>query len=221
MSRYISFPDEDYRHGKVFGQAVDFEGAIGTYIDERYYGLGSATPGTNYTTFDNRHSRVNIILTRAYQPNFSMAAGLLLAGNSFSNITQGVNPLTQQIQDDCHHYYAGSVGLTIDNRDNSMDPRAGNLFLTEFDFGITAGGSPAKYSKLTSDLRLYNTPFNQNQVLASRVMLAQMTGDVIPIYEYASLGGRDTLRGLYHGPFPRHQRRPDRSGIPLPDLLDL
>jgi len=191
----LSFPDQDYRHGQVFDLAVDVEGAVGTYINERYYGLGSNTPGTNYTTFNNGHSRVNIILTRAYQSNFSLAVGLLLAGNSFSNITQGVNPLTQNAQDICSKYYAGSLGLTLDNRDNSMDPHGGNYILTDFDYGITAAGSPVKYAKLTTDLRRYDTPFQKDQVLASRVMLATMTGDVIPIYEYASLGGRDTLRG--------------------------
>jgi outer membrane protein assembly factor BamA len=191
----LSFPDQDYRHGKVYDLAVDFEGALGTYIDERYYGLGSDTPGTNYTTCDNRHTRIDIIFTRASQANFSLAAGLLVAGNSFSNIKQGANPLTQNIQDICAKYYAGSIGLNLDNRDNSMDPHRGNYILTDFDFGIAAAGSPAKYSKLTVDLRRYDTPFHNEQVLASRLMLAQMTGDVIPIYEYASLGGRDTLRG--------------------------
>ena len=191
----LSFPDQDYRHGKVYDLAVDLEGAIGTYISERYYGLGSDTPGTNYTTCDNRHTRIEILFTRASQKNFSLAAGLLLAGNSFSNIKQGSNPLTQNLQEICAQYYAGSVSLNFDNRDKSMDPRAGNYILAGFDFGIAAAESPAKYAKLTVDLRRYDTPFQKDQVLASRLMLSQMTGDVIPIYEYASLGGRDTLRG--------------------------
>ncbi|MFH1577355.1 MAG: BamA/TamA family outer membrane protein [Candidatus Margulisiibacteriota bacterium] len=191
----LSFPDQDFRHGKVYLLAVDLEGSLGTYISERYYGLGRNTPETNYTTFNNQHSRVSLSLSRAYQHNFVLNTALLIASNSFTNIKQGTNPLTQELQDNCRQYYAGSIGLTLDNRDKSMDPHAGNYVLTDFDFGIAAGGSPAKYSKLTVDLRRYDTPLNKDQVLASRVMLAQMTGDVIPVYEYASLGGRDTLRG--------------------------
>lgn len=191
----FSFPDRDFRRGEAHELAVDLEGVVGTYISERYYGLGNATPGTNYTTFNNQHNRVRLFFSRAYRKNISLATGLILGSNAFSEINQGTNPITRDTRDNCRQYYAGSIGLTIDNRNNKSDPRSGDLVLADFAFGINAAGSPAKYSKLVVDLRRYDTPIDKDQVLASRVMLAQMAGDVIPLYEYVSLGGRDTLRG--------------------------
>lgn len=158
----LSFPDKDFRHGKAYPLATDVQGAFGTYVSERYYGIGPKTSGSNYTIFDNRHSRVEVIFTRAYQSNLSLSAGMLFAGNSFDNIKQGAEPLTQNIQDICSKYYAGSVGLNIDNRDQSMDPHAGNMLLADFDFGLAFAGSPARYAKLTVDLRRYDTPFNKD-----------------------------------------------------------
>jgi len=191
----VSFPDQDLRHGKAFGLALDLKGSFGNYLNERYYGLGSDSPSAGYTLFDDRYGYVNIILSRAVRKNLTLSTGLLIAGYSFSNIRQGTDPLTPQIQDNCRQYYAGAFGLAVDDRDNSADPRQGNYVLADFALGIAGAGSPARYAKFSVDLRRYAAPFHPDQVLAGRVKLVQLSGDVIPLYEYATLGGRDTLRG--------------------------
>ncbi|MDD5382938.1 MAG: BamA/TamA family outer membrane protein [Candidatus Margulisbacteria bacterium] len=187
----LSLPDDNYRHGKKYNLAFDLLGNLGYTISERFYGLGSETPGSNYTTLNNNHSKYILQFSRSRKDRLILEGDLFFAGNQFSNIVQGVNPITPQIEANCRNYVGGSLKLTLDGRDQSLDPHAGFLMINEIDFGLKT----ADYIKGSVDLRGYSTPFRPDQILASRLMLTQSGGPVIPIYEYAFLGGRDTMRG--------------------------
>lgn len=187
----LSLPDDDYRHGKMFGLAFDLTGNLGRTISERYYGLGSATPGTGYTTADNVHNKLTFQFSRALSTTVLAEADFYVAANDFSNIIQGADPLTPQLQADARNYSGGSLKLTLDKRDQSLDPHAGVYLIGNMDFGL----SSADYVKGGLDFRAYHTTFAPDQVLAGRLMLQQAGGSNIPLYEYPFLGGKDTMRG--------------------------
>lgn len=187
----LSLPDEDYRHGKMFPLGFDLTGAIGKTISERYYGLGSGTAGTGYTTLDNVHNKFTFQFTKPISAKLAGEADYFIANNQFSNIVQGVDPITARIQDTAKNYSGGTFKLSADTRDQSLDPHAGAFLIGQLDFGL----SNCNYVKGIIDLRAYLTPFRPDQILAARLQLAQAVGDTIPIYEYPFLGGKDTLRG--------------------------
>jgi len=190
-----SLPDADFRHGKVFPFAVDIEGEIGTLNNERFNGIGMDTSADDYTTFTNAHNRIRVRLSRAVSESLILEADLHSAINEFSDLAQGESPLTSEAKKVSRSYNTASFRVTLDRRDSSMEPRKGDLLLFNVDLGLQTPGSRTEFSKFGIDLRRYDTPFRADQVLASRVAVAQMRGSAIPIYEYAILGGRDTLRG--------------------------
>lgn len=187
----FSLPDGNYRYGKEYGLAFDLSGAIGLNIDERYYGLGSDSPGTDYSTFNNDHSKLTLQFSRTLQKDIIIEGDVFFAKNRFSNIKEGTNPVTPEIEQNCRDYSGVSVKFTYEGRDQNLDPHSGIYLIANADFGLRA----AEYSKACIDARSYHTPFHPDQVLAIRGMLVNMSGRVIPVYEYASLGGNNTLRG--------------------------
>lgn len=188
----LSMPDIDYRHKKILPLALDATFDDGYAVGERYYGLGSNTPSTNYTKFNTRYSRLYLSLTHAFIANISILTGAYISDNLISNIEQGTNPITQDIINNCRQYYTGNLKLTINNADDVNDPHHGETFTFDYALGV---GSPTQFSKYTFDARKYETPLNKDHILAARLALTDIKGTVVPLYEYAYLGGRDTLRG--------------------------
>ncbi|OGC24891.1 hypothetical protein A2291_01975 [candidate division WOR-1 bacterium RIFOXYB2_FULL_42_35] len=187
----FSLPDSADRHDKMLGLTFDLTGAIGKTVQERYYGLGNSTPATGYTTMDNVHNKLDFQFSRAISPVTQLAADFFVANNNYTNISQGANALTPQITNLASNYLGVSFKLTLDKRDQVLDPHQGIYCSTNIDFGLTN----AQYVKAGFDFRSYHTPIAADQVLATRFMLEQAGGDKIPIYEYPFLGGKDTMRG--------------------------
>ena len=186
-----SLPDDDSRHGRLYPLGFDLSGAMWKTREERYYGLGSLTPEKGYTVLDNVHNKFTFQFTKPITPRFLGEADIFVAGNDYSNIKQGVNPMTAAVQNTAKNYSGGSLKLIADLRDQSLDPHAGSYLIGSLDYGL----GNCSYLKGGLDLRAYHTPLRADQILASRLMVAQALGDTIPIYEYPFLGGKDTLRG--------------------------
>ncbi|NQU17312.1 MAG: BamA/TamA family outer membrane protein [Candidatus Saganbacteria bacterium] len=187
----FSLPDSSSRHGKMYPLAFDLNGMIAKTIFERYYGLGSESIKTGYTTFDNEHNKLSFQFSRPISRKLLGEVDLFYATNSYSNIVQGNSPLTQAIQDVAREYAGASVKLTVDGRDQVVNPHNGIYMIGNFDFSLRN----CNYVKGGIDLRSYSTPFNSDQIFASRLMLQQAAGDSVPIYELPFLGGNDTMRG--------------------------
>ena len=187
----FALPDEDSRHGKTYGLAFDLTGAMGKAVSERYYGLGNSTPGTGYTTLVNVHNKLNFQFSKSISRLLVGEVDLFIASNHYSNIVQGTNPISQQMQNTAWHYVGSSLKLTLDKRDQALNSHKGIYVISNLDFGL----SNCDYVKAGLDLRLYSTPFVSNQILASRLQLAQAVGNNIPLYEYPFLGDKDSMRG--------------------------
>lgn len=187
----FSLPDSSTRHGTMYPLAFDLNGMIANTISERYYGLGSESIKDGYTTFDNEHNKLFFQFSKSLSRKLIGEVDLFYATNSYSNIVQGNSPLSQAIQDVAKEYAGASLKLTVDGRDQVVDPHNGIYVIGNFDFSLRN----CSYVKGGIDLRSYSTPFKPDQILASRLVLQQSTGSSIPIYELPSLGGNDTMRG--------------------------
>ncbi|MFH1387484.1 MAG: BamA/TamA family outer membrane protein [bacterium] len=191
----LSFPDADDRHGKMFPLGFDLYGELGDKYLDRYYGLGGNTPSSGYTTFNNRYNKMTFKFTRPFTPKLLGEFDVYTSTNDPYSITQGLSPITPAIIADTNDYAGTSIKLLVDTRDQNLDPHTGLYFINNLDFGVRN----CDYKKVGLDLRNYTNPINSSQVLASRFMVQQAFGDVIPLYEYPFLGGRDTLRGYTTG----------------------
>jgi outer membrane protein assembly factor BamA len=188
----FSVPDAAYRVGKEYDLAFDLKGSFGRTIDERYYGLGNDTAGDEYSTFNSNFGKYTVALSRTLNSKIIVEGDVFFANHRLYDIDENDGIMvTGEAEDSCKDYSGVSVKLICDDRDNGTDPLSGSYAI----FNADAGISPAEYFKAGIDLRNYCTPIEPDHVLASRLMINQMDGSVIPIYEYPSLGGNATMRG--------------------------
>jgi len=204
----LYYPDRVDRYRTLFPLALDTEIAIGKAIADRFYGFGSATAADNYTYYNNRYNLFKITAAHAVTSNLVLETAFNYAENIFSDITQGAVPLTQLEQQLVRRYYYISTGLKISRTDNNYQPKKGEDIQANLSFGIKSTDSPADYTKIKFDFRKYFTPFNPDQILAGRLALTEIVGDNVPLYEYATLGGKNDLRG-----FPTYRFRGGASAL--------
>lgn len=88
--------------------------------------------------------------------------------------------------------------ITFDSRDNTRDPRKGNLFTGSFDWAGGFLGGTKDYWKFSGRASHYfPLPWNSVLEVRARVGIAEPSSDTdyIPIYERFFAGGAYTLRG--------------------------
>lgn len=192
-----SFPDPNLRHGKIFPFAFDLETLTGKDVGDDFFGFGQKTNDNKYTEYDYDYNDLKLRFSRAIKPNVILFSELYFANNLISNLSQEADParqVTSAMQALVRNYYIGSLGLEIDNRDDALNPQRGEDLSLKFDLSPKLAGSQASFARTKIDLRKYITLFQRDHVLAGRLCLTRVAGSAIPLYEYATLGGRDDLR---------------------------
>lgn len=188
----FSLPDDPYRVGKEYGSAFDLKGTFGRTIGERYHGLGNLTEGAKYSTFNSYLSKYSFCFSRTINKEVVIESDLFFSRHALYDIDENNGIMvTPDVAENCLDYSGGSVKLIFDGRDDGTEPTSGTYTVINADAGIRN----AEYFKAGFDIRHYSTPFEKDHVLASRFFVSQMDGNLIPLYEYASLGGNSTLRG--------------------------
>jgi len=166
--------------------AFELEGNFGLAAKERFYGIGGS-PANTYSTFDNELKQLRLKYFFPVNRSLYFQPFLYYAENNFKNTNAGNPPLSAGLAENTGRYYLAGLKLAADSRDPADNPSSGALVAGEFDQGNG-------FAKVVIDARKY-LPLSGGRVLASRLNLVQALGDSIPFYEYALLGGRDSLRG--------------------------
>ena len=88
------------------------------------------------------------------------------------------------------------VALTLDTRDNTLNPVQGFRFANEAHFNVGLRTTGDSFVRLATDLSFYLSPSLQAPqiTLAARVGAAHNVSD-FPFYSASTLGGKDNLRG--------------------------
>lgn len=95
--------------------------------------------------------------------------------------------------------FAIGAGLTLqyDTRDVTVNAWEGSFLRVEFTNYNSFMGSDSTYSKASLDYRYYY-PLSKGKILAVFNKLQWSQGDV-PYYDMPTLGGQDSMRGVYQG----------------------
>jgi outer membrane protein assembly factor BamA len=131
---------------------------------------------------------IKVVLSKAINADLVAEAGLNYYSNNISAVSQGSNPIDQALIDRSRSYLFATTAIKMDRTDNYLSPRKGES--AYFTLDLASGWSRAQI-----DLEKFSTPLHPDQVLAARLLFTEVAGSDVPVYEYATLGGRDTLRG--------------------------
>lgn len=195
LTAMFFFPHRDRRYGQRYPLALDLELSGGKGIADKFFGFGQDSPAVNYSSYDNTYAIVKLNLSRPVTERLVLEGNFKYSQNTFSNLVQGTQPVTPQMAADAAHYFYGGATLRYNGKDNNFNPLQGSELLTGIDLAPVWGGNSADFFRWRGEWRGYRPGLNFDHVLAARFQLVQLSGGQIPLYEYATLGGKESLRG--------------------------
>lgn len=168
--------------------AVDTELSVGTAVDDRFYGLGMGTSDKQYSNYNNNYTNLRLYLIKPVTKQLRIGLMLHSSNNQLFMINNQLNPITTEIEDQLRNYQVVSFFLKGEEFDSPLNPANSWGMMNSIDFG--SANFVRWKTELTRTVSLL-----ADHVLASRLAVVQISGEKIPLYEYATLGGRNNLRG--------------------------
>jgi outer membrane protein assembly factor BamA len=202
----FSAPDLEIRQGKRYGLSFDLKAEYDKFLSYSFYGLGAGTQVENKTILTYQTTNLAFTLGRGLSPHLVVEAAYVVRWIRYTAPRDG------PFQDELMGYVALgrlfvpylSFILKYDTSDSQIHPTRGFRFILQDDWAAGfMGSSDAAFNRLTIDLRKYQRVFGEKDVLAVRALVQYVDGDLIPLFDYASFGGGNTLTAMRGYPLNR------------------
>lgn len=192
-------------HGKLFWEAYAVHR---DYNSLTYYGPGPDSEKKDRSTY--RHEDTTFDSLIGVKPHKWVRAGLsggylqMNAGPgkdkryASSEVLFGGNPLSPGFDQQPNFARWGVFGQ-LDYRDSALGPRSGGNYSVRYDDFRDTGLDRYDFRRIDMEAQQYIPFFNKRRVIALRARTLQSltrSGQVVPFYQQASLGGADDLRGF-------------------------
>ncbi|HMA54043.1 MAG TPA: BamA/TamA family outer membrane protein, partial [Acidobacteriota bacterium] len=198
----FSIPDFEIRQGKSYGLSLDLKAEYDKYLEYSSYGLGPGTPETNETILTHETIAVPLTFGHGFTPRLVAEAAYVFRWLRYTDPREG------PFQDEIAVLAARgriftpylTFALRYDTSDSQIHPTRGVRFIVQDDLsGRFMGSRDSAFNRVTVDLRKYQRVFGAKDVFAVRALAQYVTGDGIPLFDHASLGGgmvNTALRGF-------------------------
>ena len=186
----IYFPGEKH----ILNDQLSF-----SYFPDKFWGLGKNAPDSDQESYTFKQYYIYLHFLTAVRKNLFL--GVLFEYQNLLKIDYTKDGLFDK--DDVvgkNGYKVSGLGasITYDNRNNAFSPDKGSflqLHVSQYEPFI---GSDYTYTNIVMDLRRFFRIYKQ-QVLALQLYNFMNVGDDVPLRSLASLGGANSMRGLYSG----------------------
>jgi len=182
---------------------------------------GSAEAGYNYLTVEAYTNYGPVARLGIESPLFTkrlrLRAGWELAYYDFRDISPLIDPALQMALGLDHPERNGiyTQTLSLDLRDNPIEPRFGAFAEVRVDEGTNYAGGAFDYFRITPEVRGYLPVPSAPLVIAARARVGRIYGEVPPTERYYS-GGATTQRG-----FAQRQLAPTVVGVVDGEMQDI
>ena len=190
----FSIPDFEIRQGRRYGLSFDLKAEYDKYLHFSYYGLGRGSSKDDETIFAHAMKSIQFTFGMGISPTFVAEVGYNLRWLEYSDVTPE-RPFTEVLQRFGSQYapYA-TMSIRYDTSDSQIHPTRGIRVLLQDD--IAMGSKDASFNRLTFDFRNYRLVFGEKDVFAWRALFQSVTGDRIPYFDHASLGGGTLMNSM-------------------------
>ena len=186
----VYFPGEKY----ILNDQVSF-----SYFPDKFWGLGKNTPDNVQESYIFKQYYLYLHFLKAIKRN--LFAGALFEFQNVLKVDYNEGGLFDRENVAGRHGYkiSGLGGsLTYDNRNNAFSPDRGAFLQTYFNHFDPIFGSDYNYTNIVIDARKYLRIYNE-QVLALQFYSFMNVGPEVPLRSLATLGGANSMRGLFDG----------------------
>ena len=190
----FSIPDIEIRQGKRYGLSFDLKAEYDKYLHYSYYGLGIDSSKDDETIFAHGMKSLQLLFGMGISPKFVAEVGYTLRSLEYSDVTPE-RPFTVDLQRFGKQAAPfATISARYDTSDSQIHPTRGIRVLFKDD--MTIGSEDAKFNRLTLDFCNYNLIFGDKDVFAWRALFQSVTGDKIPYFDHASLGGGTLMNSM-------------------------
>jgi outer membrane protein assembly factor BamA len=200
-SRYrlgLSIPDAEFRWGKKFAISVD----VGVDFDRKeqtsFYGVGNRSRLSDREQYVRDAFELSTTIGSAVFPQFVAETGwryrrIVNTGFNDTSRLEQLLPVTNSGTALTTSLY---LGARYDTRERLRNPTFGTMIRLEGELGPQIGITNVSFSRVSLWVHGYRRLWYPRTILAGRIGVQNMTGDLIPVQLLLSLGGSTTLRGF-------------------------
>lgn len=195
----FSIPDFEIRQGKTYKLSFDLKAEYDKFLNYSFYGLGAGAPEENETVFTHETINLPLTLGRGLTPHLVVEAAYVFRWIRYTEPREG--PFQEEIaalasRGRLFVPYLSFV-LKYDTSDSQIHPTRGVRFILQDDWAAKFMGSgDFSFNRLTVDFRKYQRVFGTKDVFAVRALVQYVDGNAIPLFDYSSLGGGNTITAM-------------------------
>ena len=203
----FSAPDFEIRQGERYGLSFDLKAEYDKFLSYCFYGVGSNMPEENKTLLTHETANLGLTFGRGLTRHLVVEAAYIFRWIRYIDPREG--PFEEELE------ALAALGrrfvpflsfiLKYDTSDSQIHPTRGFRFILQDDWSAKFMGSrDAAFNLLTVDFRKYQRVFGAKDVFAVRALAQYIDGDDIPLFDYASLGGGNTMTAMRCYPLNRY-----------------
>ena len=195
-----SSPDLQARQGKRYRLSWDVKAEYDLYLKYYFYGLGqdSEKLGLELDSYSQYlMQQVALTVGHAITPSLIVEAGYVLREYRTSDVAPD-KPYTDLLAAEGNKLSPFlSLTLRYDSSNSQIHPTKGVRLSYQNDFaGPAVGNKSGTFYRWTLDLRAYHRVFGEKDVAAARVLVQDVVGDEVPLWDLSMLGGGATVSAL-------------------------
>jgi hypothetical protein len=189
----FSIPDVEIRQRKTYPLSFDLKAEYDKYLKYSYYGRGIDSNKDDETVLTHEVKQLQLLFGRGFTPEFSASIGYMFRGIDYFGVQEGVFADELRSLKKKFAPYV-SVILSHDTSDSQIHPTRGHRLSLQDDLAASfLGSKDASFNRITLDYRKYIRVFGEKDVFAFRTLVQYIDGSSIPLFDYSSLGGGNTL----------------------------
>ncbi|MCX6566654.1 MAG: BamA/TamA family outer membrane protein [Candidatus Aminicenantes bacterium] len=189
----FSLPDIEIRQRKTYPLSFDLKAEYDKYLKYLYYGRGIDSREDDKTEFTHEVKQLQLLFGRGFTPEYSASIGYMFRTIDYYNVQEGLYADELRALEKKFAPYV-SVVLSHDTSNSQIHPTRGHRLLLQDDLAAGfLGSKDASFNRITLDYRKYMCVFGEKDVFAFRTLVQYIDGSSIPLFDYSSLGGGNTL----------------------------
>lgn len=189
----FSLPDIEIRQRKTYPISFDLKFEYDKYLKYYYYGRGIGSSEDDQTELTHEVKQLQLLFGRGFTREFSASIGYTFRGIDYYNVQDGRYAGELRALEKKFAPFVSFI-LSHDTSNSQIHPTQGHRLLVQDDLAAKfLGGTDASFNRITIDYRKYMRVFGEKDVFAFRTLVQYIDGSSIPLFDYASLGGGNTM----------------------------
>jgi len=192
----FSIPDFEIRQGTKYSLSFDTRAEYDKLLKSNFFGIGPDSKQEDLTNFTFKKSELQLTVGRGFSSSFVVEGSYVFRNIKYFDVKDGAFKETLESVGEQFSPFV-SLLARYDTSDSRIHPKRGIHLLFQNDLASShLGNKNASFYRFNVDFRKYTLLFGTRDVLAFRILVQNISGDKIPLFEMSVLGGGSTQNAM-------------------------